>query len=177
MIELRVFMLGAIESVPGNVYIGLITVFCVGAVLLFWCKKWQEVLRDSAVILLVEWIVLVLGTTVIFRESSEEYQINLIPLISYFDYGENSYFMEKTALNILNVVLFIPIGVLLGCGFRRMTWKHAVMYGAAISMSIEVLQLVLRRGLCEVDDVIHNVVGCMIGYGVYRLASKIIQYV
>ena len=42
-----------------------------------------------------------------------------------------------------------------------------MMVGAGISVMIELLQLIFKRGLCEVDDVIHNVLGCMVGYGVY----------
>lgn len=35
-----------------------------------------------------------------------------------------------------------------------------------ISFFIEILQLILCKGLCEVDDVMHKTLGCLIGYGV-----------
>jgi len=177
MIELKVFSLGTAEEIPAHVYLGLIAAFCIGTILSLWLKGWREGLRYSALLLLMEWIFLVLGTCVIFRESGEEYQVNLVPLISYFDYGENSYFMEKAALNILNVALFIPIGLLSGYGFRNITWKRVLCIGALFSIFIEILQLILKYGLCETDDVIHNVAGCMVGYGVYKLCSKLTEYV
>ena len=167
MTELRVFSIGAAERIPVCVYIGLFTAFCMGTILSLWLRGWRESLRYSAVLLLAVWVFLVLCTCVFFRESGEECRINLIPLISYFDYGENSYFMEKAALNILNVALFIPIGLLLGCGFRKITWQRVLCIGALLSIIVEILQLILRRGLCEMDDVIHNIVGGMVGYGVY----------
>lgn len=37
---------------------------------------------------------------------------------------------------------------------------------------IEVLQLITRRGLCEFDDVIHNMIGAAIGIAVALLACK-----
>lgn len=37
------------------------------------------------------------------------------------------------------------------------------MAGLVVSLLIEVLQLVLCRGLFEWDDMIHNGLGCMIG--------------
>ena len=40
---------------------------------------------------------------------------------------------------------------------------------AHISATIETLQFFLKRGFAEVDDVMHNMVGCVIGYGVYKL--------
>ena len=110
---------------------------------------------------------------VLFREARGVSHINLIPLSSYFDYGENSYFMEKAALNILNVVLFIPVGLLLGLGFKRMTWQKVLLIGIGLSVSVELLQLVFRKGLCEIDDVIHNVIGCMMGYGVAFQLTRI----
>lgn len=68
----------------------------------------------------------------------------------------------------MNVVAFIPIGLLLGCAFDRMKWWQVLLIGGAFSLLIETLQFVLKRGFAEVDDVWHNVVGCMVGYGVYR---------
>jgi len=167
MTELRVFSHGALEGIPAYVYIGLIVTFCIGSILLLWLKEWRKGIRYCAFLLLAEWIFLVFCTCVFFRESGEECRVNLIPLISYFDYGENSYLMEKAALNILNVALFIPVGLLSGYGFRKITWQRVLCIGALLSIIVEILQLILRRGLCEMDDVIHNIVGGMVGYGVY----------
>lgn len=122
---------------------------------------------------------LVVGITVIFREPRAERSFSLIPFLSYFDYGTNSYFMEKAALNILNVVLFMPVGLLLGFmvhgswfTVNERRWLWVMVVGCGLSVLIEVLQFVFKRGLCEVDDVIHNVLGCMIGYGVASLFKR-----
>jgi glycopeptide antibiotics resistance protein len=45
----------------------------------------------------------------------------------------------------------------------------ALLFGLGISVSIETLQFFLKRGFAEVDDVMHNIAGCVIGYGVYKL--------
>lgn len=210
MTELRVYGWGALSDIPTEVYLCLFVIFCLGTGLLLWRKGLREGLRYSAMLLLVEWVVVILCTAVFFRGSSSEMRINLIPLSSYFDIPENSYLMEVTAINILNVVLFIPVGFLLGViqvtsdkgeviskGRRTITkgvnfndnldlnegrktitnqnsklitrndrpWLRVLVFGAGISVMIELLQLIFKRGLCETDDVIHNVVGCMIGYG------------
>lgn len=95
--------------------------------------------------------------------------MSLMPLSSYFAIAENSYFREAAAINILNVVMFVPVGFLLGCGFPGMTWRRVLCVAVVLSVGIEVLQLLLRRGLCETDDVLHNVVGALMGYGIARL--------
>ena len=173
MTELWVYATSAIGGIPSQVYWLLLAVFCAGVAGLLWWKGLSEGLRYGVVLLLAEWVLLVLSMAVLFRETRAVSSINLIPLSSYFDYGENSYFMEKAALNILNVVLFIPVGLLLGFGFKRMKWQKVLLIGIGLSVSVELLQLVFRKGLCEIDDVIHNVIGCMMGYGVAFLLTRI----
>lgn len=175
MVELQVITNCIFKDIPTPFYWVLIYFFLIGVFCLLWRKGLKDGLRHGTVLLFAEWIVFVLGMAVVFRGSSAERSINLLPLSSYFDYGEHSYLMEKVALNILNVALFVPVGFLLGCGFRNLTWKRAFAIGAMVSVFIEILQLIFRKGLCEVDDVIHNVLGCMVGYGIYKLANLLIR--
>ena len=56
---------------------------------------------------------------------------------------------------LTNIVLFVSAGVLVGKLWRL----RGIRVALALSFAIEFLQLLSRRGLCEMDDVIHNVVG------------------
>jgi glycopeptide antibiotics resistance protein len=67
------------------------------------------------------------------------------------------------------VVVFIPVGFLLGIAFKQMTWCKALLMGCGISVTIEALQLFLHRGFTETDDVMHNTFGCLIGYGIMTI--------
>ncbi len=67
----------------------------------------------------------------------------------------------------MNVVVFIPIGLLLGFVFKVQRWRIVLIVGVFISLSIEALQFSLKRGCTEFDDVMHNTLGCLIGYGLY----------
>lgn len=42
---------------------------------------------------------------------------------------------------------------------------------ACLNVVVEVLQLVTSRGLCEFDDVIHNILGAAIGVGIALLVK------
>ena len=68
--------------------------------------------------------------------------------------------------NIMNMVVFIPLGLLLGFSFEKISAKTVFIIGLALSISIEVLQFALKRGYSEFDDVIHNSIGCMLGFGI-----------
>ncbi len=63
---------------------------------------------------------------------------------------------------LTNVVMFIPVGVLAG---RLWKWR-GLWVAVGLSVVIEILQLVTARGLCEFDDVMHNVIGAAIGVGI-----------
>jgi len=53
-------------------------------------------------------------------------------------------------------------------------WK-GVFVAAGLSLGIEILQLVTSRGLCELDDVFHNVIGAVIGVGVVMIGRKLFK--
>lgn len=68
--------------------------------------------------------------------------------------------------------MFVPVGVLVGWIWR---WR-GLWIAAGLSVGIEILQLVTARGLCEFDDVIHNVIGAVIGVGVVVAGKVVMKY-
>ena len=65
---------------------------------------------------------------------------------------------------VLNILLFIPLGFLLG----DRGWK-AVLFGFLLSAFIECAQYIFLLGYCEADDVLNNTIGTVIGFYLYRL--------
>ena len=169
MVEIESYARSVASGIPIEIYWGLLGLFFVGLLVLFWWKGLRRGWRYCSTLLLAEWVFLVLYAIVFVRESGVEKDYNLMPFWSYWDYGENSYFMEMFGENILNVILFVPIGFLAGCGLRGVTWKKVLLLGGGFSVFIELLQFVFKKGFCETDDVIHNVLGCIIGYGLWRV--------
>lgn len=68
-----------------------------------------------------------------------------------------------------NVVMFVPIGALAALAFRSGWWR-ATVSGVALSLLVELLQLVLGRS-ADVDDVLLNSCGAALGAAVAVLAS------
>ena len=117
----------------------------------------------------MEWVVLIFCSAVIFREARGESVISLVPLSSYFCIAENSYLKEVAVINLLNICMFLPVGFFLKCGYVSGTCKQVLFVGFILSGTIELAQFLLCKGLCEVDDLIHNVAGCMVGYAIATL--------
>ena len=77
----------------------------------------------------------------------------------------NNYSVKNWANVLLNVAMFVPLGSLLpllGKKFRK--WYLTIPAGFAVSLAIELLQLAIGRGICDVDDLFCNTLGTMIGY-------------
>ena len=68
-----------------------------------------------------------------------------------------------------NIAWFVPLGFLLG-RLRPAygVWRMA-LYSALVSVGIEILQWVLLSGISDIDDVIFNVIGGIVGWGLSRL--------
>lgn len=69
-----------------------------------------------------------------------------------------------------NVIMFIPLGFCLPIVRPRLNrlWK-ILLTTAVIITIVELTQLLTLVGSCDTDDLILNVLGSAIGYGLYRL--------
>ena len=165
--EFKQYIISLYQDIPQEVYEGLLSVFCIGLVVFIAWKGFKTGFRYSAILLLVEYIFLLFCSTVIFRATGETRQYDFHPFWSYQAIQEDR--EDLLAENIMNVVVFVPVGILLGCAFCSMRWWKALLIGCGISVSIEALQYFFHRGFSETDDIMHNTLGCLIGYGLYSL--------
>lgn len=122
---------------------------------------------------MVTFVVLALNETVFNRETMEVYQFNFQPFWSYEAIMNGRKDLIKE--HYLNVALFIPFGMLVWIVLKRKQWWRALTFGCAVSLLIEIMQLTLKRGLCEFDDVMHNTLGCVIGYGLVKVGSLTVK--
>ena len=94
--------------------------------------------------------------------------INLIP------------FRESLILNgkidvgeiILNVVIFVPLGIYAGILFERWIFGKKLFFFFLISLIIEVLQFILAVGAFDITDIITNTLGGIIGLMIFKAIGK-----
>lgn len=171
MTEFEVYATGTVSKIPSIMYWMLLAVLVVGIALILFLRQTQKT-QKIARLMLVEWAVLIFCSAVIFREARAERAISLVPLSSYFCIAENSYLKEVAMINLLNICMFLPVGFFLRCGYWRVSYKQVLFAGFILSATIEFSQFILCKGLCEIDDIIHNVAGCMLGYGIGKVITK-----
>ena len=66
--------------------------------------------------------------------------------------------------------MFIPVGILAGWLWK---WK-GLWFAAGLSLTVEALQLITKRGLMEFDDVLHNFLGATVGIVILIFVRKLI---
>lgn len=148
----------------------LLYVLVTYVLLILICVLWKGAKR-SLWMSLIGYYILVLYITVFSRSTNDGIRYGIIPFSSYHDIANGNYLLLPQVL--MNTVMFIPFGFLLKAAFRSWDWKMVLAYGSLFSLLIELLQLALMKGAAEVDDLIHNTFGCVIGYGMAVLLSAL----
>ena len=141
--------------------------------------------KKSHTIFLISTIILILFFTFIVRETFEVRHVGsrgimLIPFrefYSLFTAQNHSFYFWQIFLNIL---LFIPFGFMLSCylyTYRRPQhlFLSILLSGLIVSVSVELLQYITSRGFTEIDDVINNTAGAMIGWFGYDRMLKAVK--
>lgn len=138
-------------------------------------SSFKDIIRGTSVAILIVLLVILYCSTVIYRKNGVETGINLMPFWSYFAImdGKEQMVLEK----ILNVLVYIPIGFLCGIVFKEKKLKYTIIVGVASSALIEISQYLFGKGFAELDDVIHNTLGCLIGYGMYLLLTNLYRFI
>lgn len=121
-------------------------------------KKWS-------VGLLIGYVLIILGETVIFRTPTG--RIHFQPQL-FWSYEVWDIQKEQILANIL---AYIPLGLIAGKLWR---WKGLIA-GIGLSVTSELLQLITYRGLFEFDDIIHNTLGTLIGVSLIIIIEKVIK--
>lgn len=151
----------------------LILAVTITSVLFLYRKKRIKASQAITIPILIAFLLIVLGSTVFGRIPGVR-SYELLPLWSYGEIFRGNVSILKEVL--LNFVLLMPVGVILVFVVdRRLSWKVGLIVGVFISSTIELLQLITCRGLFEFDDILHNSIGCMIGWVVCGQVRKWIE--
>ena len=135
-------------------------------VLRFYRQGW---IKSVAAGLTVSYMFLVLSITVLSRGPTEHPFNYFPPFWAYREIFSGSEIAQSLTIQIIvNIFMLAPLGFLL----PFITTRKPILYGILFSLFIEILQYLTKRGYFEIDDIIHNTIGLLIGYGFYQLTTK-----
>ncbi|NQF16174.1 VanZ family protein [Brevibacillus sp. HB1.3] len=97
-------------------------------------------------------------------------------LVDYVFHYDNYSFGTVMYNLVGNVMLFVPLGLLLPLIFMSFQSVHRVFFlTLSASLIIETLQLLFSLGSFDVDDLLLNALGGLIGYGIFRVGAALIR--
>jgi len=96
-------------------------------------------------------------------------RINLLPVVYLFDYPV----FREALLNLIgNTAMFVPLGIVWPSVFRQLdSHSKVIAAGVGYSLLIEIVQLPFFDRVSDIDDLILNSLGFLMGYGIYLLAK------
>ena len=95
---------------------------------------------------------------------------NFIPFKEMFRYSFGSNLFIKNVLG--NIIMFVPYGFFVSYYLDLKKTLSAFLLVLLVSTSIETTQLLIGR-VFDIDDIILNIVGGMIGFAIYKLLDLI----
>ncbi len=142
---------------------------------LFVLKKCYNYIIAAFIVLYVIFIFYITLFSRLNTESAGDY--SLIPFHSYYLAAHGM--KEMIRESMLNILFFYPLGFLFGSlnvdKINSKRWM-IIPISCAHSFIIELSQYVFKLGYAEVDDVIHNTLGCALGLLFCILIEKAFSY-
>lgn len=150
----------------------VMAVFVLAALIFFIVKNGSQI-RKIPLALFTIYFFVVIYITVLSRVGSFEKKIQM-------DVFSNIYTaIEQRSIQplnhaILNVALFVPIGILFPMIHPKKLNKMFLIIpmGTMLSTVIESIQLIFSWGMCDIDDIIANTIGAVSGLVLYRICKK-----
>jgi glycopeptide antibiotics resistance protein len=164
-----------IQYVPYAITAGVIAITAVFVLLLIITEEEAAILWDAyklkLTLLYFTFVYLfgVVAVTFLSREPGSRDGIYLRPFSTFFRSSMDHVY------SIENIILFIPMGLLLPFLWKK--FRHFIsctLFGILFSLAIEVSQLLTKRGFFQIDDILTNMVGCAMGFGLSSLIRAVI---
>lgn len=171
--------LAVIAYLYGDPGLVLYMLFLLFALAEFWAlfrtvTRFRHAFNRNYVIFFLLYILVILLVT-LFSRSPRSGTVLQTELFSAVKTALATGSVEELNHMILNVVLFLPLGYL----FVQMApqqldhFYHVFGVGALLSTLIESCQLVFRLGNCDVDDILANTIGALLGLVVFRMVRRL----
>ena len=119
------------------------------------------------------YLLCILYITILSRTPALYRTVKIIPFWSYSEFFKG--YWSRGSSIAFNIILFVPFGYLLGkeMGSR----KAALATCLAVTVAIELIQYFSYYGYLDVDDIISNSIGGVIGYALYHwLGGKLEKF-
>ena len=111
-----------------------------------------------------------------YRSYSDARRYNLYPFKTIMEFILNSskYNFKVIFINLVaNIITFVPLRFFITLLFRRnLKLINTFLSCLFIIICIEIGQFILNVGVLDIDDIILNTLGCILGFMFYKIVRK-----
>lgn len=133
-------------------------------------RKGKETFPMAGLMAFSLYLMIILVITFFSREDGSRIGVDL-ELFS--TWGINT---RNNAFVVENVLLFIPYGFVCPWAFPWLRGFFRNTFAAFVtSLGVETIQLITGRGYFQVDDILTNVLGAVIGYVLFKILNGILR--
>lgn len=140
----------------------------------------KNILREVVINIFFIYFLVLIELTICKRGTLEigfqnKFYVNYIPFRETINMFKDNFMGIGNALyNVVgNILLFVPLGFFIPLLFSKKNKISSVaLYGACTSILIEAIQLITSNNLTDIDDVIFNTLGAILGFFTYNLLNK-----
>ncbi|MER2039006.1 MAG: VanZ family protein [Solibacillus sp.] len=126
----------------------------------------KKLLNLAFWLVLLFYAYLLIDTVFISRDANRS--VNLVPFQMIAEQG--------FTLNVWgNILMFIPLGIYFADFLKRFNFGKAMGAVITTSLGIEALQYILKRGASDIDDLLLNSIGGLIGIFIYLVLKKMFK--
>ncbi len=110
------------------------------------------------------------------RADTGEYRYNLVPfreILRFWAYRDQVGFVAMFTNVFGNVLIFIPFGFFLPMASKYRSFPVTLLCSFGLSLGVEVFQFFTKVGSFDVDDLILNTLGGVLGYFIFAAGSEL----
>ena len=156
-------MLGILQNgaLVLTVGLGFLSLVCLGV----FYRQYREKLRKPFVMLLVLYFAAIVFVCLLSRIGQVKTDINENALLT-LEKARASGSLAPFSHFFLNMLLFVPVGVLIlfSCPDYITHLMQVLVPAMLLSAGIECLQLIFHLGTCDLEDIISNLIGALLGF-------------
>lgn len=158
---------GAMKYLPYGVMAGAVMGLILNAMNARRERKGKEAFPMAGLMAFSLYLMIILVITFFSREDGSRNHAMDLELFS--TWGINA---RNNAFVVENILLFIPYGFVCPWAFPWLRGSFRNTFAAfATSLGVETFQLITGRGYFQIDDILTNVLGAVIGYVIYCMIA------
>lgn len=98
-----------------------------------------------------------------------------IPLKEYFFVLVHEPLSIPAIEEFLNIIIFIPLGMYVSYMAKKRKLLYTFLISLGVTMLFEIIQLLTLIGSFSIYDICTNIIGGIIGFGVYKLCYRLLK--